>query len=313
MRLVSLVKKNYNDYIVLYNHMPFFIKDNVLLIHIPKTGGTSIEKYLTKRNQTPLNMDCLYHRYYEKSIDTEFEKLKKLWKLKMNEQSIHLENLQMLELQQRKNSISTEDSSNDGDQLQRIKENLPEYKAFKKLRLCKELQHSLQHLTWSEMCRHKHVLFDKCHHNILSSNPYDRNNTEIITVVRNPYDRIISELLFRGIINHETILNQDFVCSKLKKYFQSFDNFDNHKLPQYLFLIDESGDLVQNLVILRTESLTQDMQRLGYIDFNHHFQVSNCKIPLGKTRYSRALNRESIKMINEYYKRDFELFDYEYL
>ena len=132
-------------------------------------------------------------------------------------------------------------------------------------------------------------------------------------VVRNPYDRIISELLFRGIINHETILNQDFVCSKLKKYFQSFDNFDNHKLPQYLFLIDESGDLVQNLVILRTESLTPDMQRLGYIDFNHHFQVSNCKIPLGKTRYSRALNRDSIKMINEYYKRDFELFDYEYL
>ena len=293
--------------------MPFFIKDKVLLIHIPKTGGTSIEKYFAKRNNMPLNVDCLYHRYYEKTIKTEFENLKKRWKQRMNEETIHLENTQLLELQKRKNSFETEDYSNDGDQLQTIKENLPEYKTFKKIRLCKELKHSLQHITWSEMCRHKHVLFDKCFHNVLSCNPYDRNDVEIITVVRNPYDRVISELLFRGIINNKTIQNQDFVCDQLKKYFQCFDNFDNHKLPQYLFLIDEAGDLIQNLIILRTETLTQDMQKMGYIDFNHHFQVSNCKLSFGKTKYSRALNKESIKMINEYYKRDFELFDYEYL
>ena len=91
------------------------------------------------------------------------------------------------------------------------------------------------------------------------------------------------------------------------------DLFDNHKLPQYLFLIDESGDLIQNLIVLRTETLTQEMQKLGYVDFNHNFQVSNCRFPHGKTKYSKALNQESIKMINEYYKRDFELFDYKYL
>jgi hypothetical protein len=293
--------------------MPFFPKEKVLLIHIPKTGGTSIEKYFAKRNNIELNMDFIYHRYYEQSIQKEFEQLKKSWKQIMNTKTIDLEKTQFQGLQSRKNSLGNDDSSNDGEELQTIKENLPEYKAFKKVRLCKELKHSLQHMTWIELCKYKHILFEQCFHHILSHNPYERNDYEIISVVRNPYDRVISELLFRGIIDNNTIRNPQIVCNKLKKYFQSMDLFDNHKLPQYLFLIDESGDLIQNLIILRTETLTQEMQKLGYVDFNHNFQVSNCRFPHGKTKYSKALNQESIKMINEYYKRDFELFDYKYL
>jgi len=293
--------------------MPIFKKDKIFLIHIPKTGGTSIEKYLAKRNNIDLNIDIIYHRYYEESINKEFEQLKKKWKQIMNEQTIHLEKSEFQALKFRKNSIGNDDSSNDGDQLQMIKESLPEYKAFKKIRLCKELKHSFQHMTWIEICKYKQILLDESFHHILSSSPYERNDFEIITVIRNPYDRVISELLFRGIIDNNTIRNPEIVCNKLKKYFQSMDLFDNHKLPQYLFLIDESGDLIKNLIILRTESLTQDMQRLGYIDFNHNFQVSNCKFPHGKTKYDNALNSVSIKMINEYYKRDFELFDYNYL
>ena len=152
--------------------MPFFSKNKVLLIHIPKTGGTSIEKYFAKRNNIELSVDFIYHRYYEQSIQRDFEQTKKAWKKIMNEKTIHLEKTQIQELKSRKNSIGNDDSSNEGEELQTIKENLPEYKTFKKIRLCKELKHSLQHMTWIELCKYKHILFEKCFHHILSHNSY---------------------------------------------------------------------------------------------------------------------------------------------
>ena len=294
--------------------MPFFEKEKLLLIHIPKTGGTSVEKYLANRCAIDLNVDSLYHRYYEENIENEFDYWKKTWKQKMSSIQADLEKQQINNLQRKRhNSLINEDSSNDGEQLQQMKENMPEYKTFKKIRLCKELKHSLQHMTWTEMCSHKQLLFEQKYWKVLSSHGYERDEYKIITIVRNPYDRIISELLFRGVLTNQTFQDQTIVCNKIKKYLQSYDHFDNHKLPQYLFLIDDAGDLIQNLIILRTETLTQEMQHLGYIDFNHNFQVSKCRFPCGKTKYSKALNQEAIKIINNYYKRDFELFDYDFL
>ena len=73
------------------------------------------------------------------------------------------------------------------------------------------------------------------------------------------------------------------------------------------------GDIAQNITILHNETLTEDMHKLGFIDFNHHFQVSKCRIQRGVTKYSNCLNKDSINLINTYYKRDFELFGYNYL
>ena len=44
--------------------MPYFKQNKVLLIHIPKTGGTSIEKYFANKNGIKLNPSCLYYSYY---------------------------------------------------------------------------------------------------------------------------------------------------------------------------------------------------------------------------------------------------------
>ena len=69
--------------------------------------------------------------------------------------------------------------------------------------------------------------------------------------------------------------------------------------------------MIENITILHTETLDEDMKRIGYNDFNHHFQVSKCKIQRGITKYSNYLNEDAIKLINRYYKRDFELFGYD--
>jgi len=293
--------------------MPFFEKEKVLLIHIPKTGGTSIEKYFSKRQNIKLGPDQLYFSYYIHTIEKEITKYRKCWK--------HI-------LFNKKKSLKNSKKNNNNLMLNRVlsftsvdsleginREDIPEFKQFKKVKLSKDLQHSLQHLTWSEMQRYKDILFNNENDKkILSDSPYERNEYEILTIVRNPYDRLISELLFRNIINSESITRPKIVFSKIKKFLEKQDDiFDNHKLPQYLYLLNERGQMIENITILHTESLTDDMIRMGYTDFNYHFQVSKCKVKPGVTKYSEILNKEAIELINKYYKRDFELFNYSML
>ena len=188
---------------------------------------------------------------------------------------------------------------------------LVEYRNFKRVSLMKELAHSLQHLTWLEMQEHKLILWDTDkQRNIVSNDLYQRNDCEILTVVRNPYDRIISDLLFNGILTSETIQNQNGVYRKLKKYLNKEDTFDNHKLPQYMYITDSNGELIENIIILRTETLTADMKHIGFTDFNYNLQTSKSNLEPKDTKYSGALNQKSIHLINDYYKRDFELFGY---
>ena len=161
------------------------------------------------------------------------------------------------------------------------------------------------------MQEHKQILWDTDkQRTIVSNDLYQRNDCEILTVVRNPYDRIISDLLFNGILTSETIQNQNGVYRKLKKYLNKDDTFDNHKLPQFMYITDSNGELIENIIILRTETLTADMKHIGFTDFNYNLQTSKSSLEPKETKYSAALNKKSIQLINDYYKRDFELFGY---
>jgi hypothetical protein len=277
--------------------MPYFKRENLLFIHIPKTGGTSIEKYFANRLNLKLGPEQHYLSYYPKTIDQEITKMRKSLKRVISNNK----SKQMLSINNiNKFNIDIE-----------CRENTQEFKHLQKARLSKEIGHSLQHLTWNEICINKDILWDTVKEKrITSHNPYDRNEYEILTIVRNPYDRIISELLFRKLITNQTIVNKEIVNIKIRYFLNNDDTYDNHKIPQYNFLIDEQGRIIENITILKTETLTQDMKRIGYSDFDHYYQTSKCKVIEGATKYINSFNSESIQIVNEYYKKDFEIFGY---
>lgn len=208
--------------------MPYFSNDivNLLLIHIPKTGGESLEKYFSDLYTIPLDINSLY------------------WFVAEDVQLEH--NL----------SINS----------------------------------SLQHLTYQTIMHHKEFL------NI------DINDLEILTIVRNPYERIVSDLFWWNKITIDT--SPDEVYEIIKIYLT--ETLDNHNIPQHLFLMDENNQLIKNVVILHTETLTNDMINLGYDRFD---VKTNCN--RHTVNYYDYLNDSSIQLVNYFYKDDFKLFNYD--
>ncbi len=206
--------------------MPYFYNNNVniLFLHIPKTGGTSLENYFEKKFEIKLNKESLF-------------------------------------------------TTNPKD-------------FFK--------GYSYQHQSYKTIRMNKPTF------------RIDYENITIISIVRNPYTRIVSDLLFKGLIKESS--NPSDVYNVIKKYLEEANEpkHDNHRIPQYSFLIDENDEMIKNIKLLKTETLNDDMRDLGYDDFNHLEQVSNVK---NKNYYS-YLNVESIKLINEFYEKDFEYFEY---
>lgn len=208
--------------------MPYFKNNdvNIIFIHIPKTGGTSIEEYFSARFNIPFNNKSLFG-----FIDNETKS--------------------------RENMI---------------------------------INSTLQHITYKQMIKYNKVF------NI------DFHNSKIITVVRNPYERIISDFFFHSLINVNTTKKEVF--NLMQKYLVS-NNYDNHNLPQYSFIIDYTGKIRSNIHVLHTETLTNDMKKLGYTDFDGVIYKNKSNV-----NYYDYLNKKSIQIINRFYHFDFILFNY---
>jgi len=207
--------------------MPYCKDLSLLFLHVPKTGGSSVEEYLKTKSS---NVELLYPVY--------------------------------------------------GNPI------LPE----------KELQKiSLQHQTYSTIYKYRDVL----------GVDFEDPKLKIFTIVRNPYNRVLSAIMNKLITWTDPPQKVYHVLKYffLKKDFVMPDHMtlDNHNLPAYEFLIDETGELIPDLTIFHTETLTHDMHQYGFTDY------------VGKehdTKYFHYLCPESIELINDYYHMDFELFGY---
>ena len=150
--------------------MPYFKNENIniLFIHIPKTGGTSVEKYFSSKYDIVLDNKSLYTMGLLKPLE-------------INDKTINS---------------------------------------------------SLQHLTYNT------IMENKTYFNI-----DETTNLQIITIVRNPYERIISDLFFLKLIKIEDTKEEVFNVIK-EKYILNIEEYDNHPLPQYLFITDQNIKLI---------------------------------------------------------------------
>ncbi len=211
--------------------MPYFKNNNInlLFIHIPKTGGTSLERYFSEKYNVPLNAGSLYMFLTEEEKST--------YNLIINS--------------------------------------------------------SLQHITYNDIIKYKDYF------------KIDMFNIEIITIVRNPYERLVSDLFFLKLIN------QDSSCEDVFNIINSYiisNELDNHNLPQHKYIVDENNNIISNIKVLKTESLTEEMHGLGYNDFNFKENTNSIVVD-----YYSYLNSNSIKLINDFYNNDFILFNYQKL
>lgn len=212
--------------------MPFFKPLNLLYLHVPKTGGMSIEEYFYKKCNIERHETNIYGYYYDKT-----------------------------------NRIRVEN------------------------------ERTLQHLTYCEIIEKK-KWFDM-----------DMNeNTQILVSVRNPFDRIVSEVFWnkRTGATENTTPEEFFNILYKYLYIDTHIFIDNHKTPQVRFIQDSKQLLLKkNISIVRTENLANMMHSLGFSDFNIHINENSTKVD-----YRKFLNAASVELITNYYAADFLLLGY---
>jgi len=217
--------------------MPYYEEQNLLYIHVPKTGGESINTYF-KRKESSKHAK-LYGYYYE------------------------------------------------------------EINSGKKIKV--QNNRTLQHYTYNELVENRNIF----NIDILLKNP------TIVVSIRNPYDRIVSELCWSQKININNTSDEiyDIIINYL--CIEKDNGVDNHKTPQYNYVLDEFGNMLTNIKMVRTEYLVEDMQMLGYDDFNVHINTNkSITTNSPKINYNTLLNNKSKQIINDYYSKDFEYFGY---
>ena len=151
------------------------------------------------------------------------------------------------------------------------------------------------------------------------------------TVVRNPYDRIISEInyLIKDNFIDQNINVNLYLFNILTKLFtyntetklytinKEVNESDElmlkfHFTPQYMYTTNSNVKTLDNIKIIKFENLNNEMNNFlkeneSLETFDIHEQINNNKL------YTIIdLSLKNISLINEIYKRDFELFNYNF-
>jgi hypothetical protein len=132
------------------------------------------------------------------------------------------------------------------------------------------------------------------------------NGKILFAIVRNPYERIISEFKYRVLKCND--INK-FIKKNLGIYKKNKFILDSHFIPQSEFIY---GNPPCN-EILRFENLKEDFEKLMKKYNYPKMKLLNHNKSIEKTITIKNLNKKSINLINEVYKEDFKNFGYKML
>lgn len=132
------------------------------------------------------------------------------------------------------------------------------------------------------------------------------------SIVRNPYDRLISEYYwsklnigFKSNKTFDYFLNQveDIVTNR--KYNLTIHH--NHFIPQYEFICDSNNNIVVDK-LFKFEEFNEILKFLNEKKYNTKKEKN---LNVSKNKEKIILNNNQKKKIYELYKKDFEIFKYE--
>lgn len=164
--------------------------------------------------------------------------------------------------------------------------------------------HSLQHSSYLEIKE------------FLESNHKDIDTYKIIAIVRNPYHRVLSELLCTQKI--KWWFSPKRVCEITKATIEDTDpplvrkyysNYDNHLCSNMSFITDASHQIPANVTLVNTDNMSVVLPMLGYTGFDtykrHHKTIR------GKINYDTCFDEETREIVHQHFMDDFEsgLFD----
>jgi len=146
------------------------------------------------------------------------------------------------------------------------------------------------------------------------NNNFSLSNKVNFLVVRNPYDRILSEIFcpWAGILNFNISPSIEDINQFLNEFLMNPKTFkvEGHYAIQYHYAYD-NNDILMVDDILKMETLSNDLKK-----FNEKYNLNLVINKSSKTNTSTKIcsiediSKENIKLINEIYELDFKTFNY---
>ncbi len=153
----------------------------------------------------------------------------------------------------------------------------------------------LQHLTCNQMVKHGFV------------SPEKFQEYYKFAIVRNPYDRLVSEYFWKG-MNWQERYNsfEKFVRAlpKLMKLVQYA-----HFIPQHQFITDNNDNIIVDDV-LRFENYSEQISGL-LSKFNIEADTNKKYNHSQRGSYEQYYTDDLKKIVQQYYEKDFEMFGYD--